>query len=122
MSDRPERQGLLRRLSTWASSSDQEVRDLREAHEEGQLAIADAPDRETVWIGGTLRSVTLRPRGGTPVLEAELDDGTGVVVLVWLGRRRIIGVSAGRSLRVAGRIGQQEGRRVIFNPRYELLP
>ncbi len=121
MSERSGRGGLLHRLSHWASSSDQEVRDLREAHESGQMTVEAAPERELVHLGGTLRAVTLRPRGGVPALEAELDDGTGVVVLVWLGRRRITGIQAGRALRASGRIGSQDGRRVIFNPRYELL-
>ena len=46
-------------------------------------------------LSGTLRTVTLRPRGGVPALEAELDDGTGVIIVVWLGRRRIAGIGAG---------------------------
>ena len=39
--------------------------------------IAEAPDRERVRLRGTLRTVTLRPRGGVPALEAELFDGSG---------------------------------------------
>jgi hypothetical protein len=64
--------------------------------------------------------VTLRPRGGVPALEAELYDGSGIITLVWLGRRRIAGIEPGRNLRVEGRIGRMEGARVMFNPRYEL--
>ena len=61
-------------------------------------------------------------RGGVPALEAELDDGTGVLTVIWLGRRRISGIAPGRSLQVEGRIGRQEGEPVLFNPRYELMP
>lgn len=71
-------------------------------------------------MAGTLRTVTLRPRGGNPALEAELYDGTGVVNLVWLGRRRIAGIEPGRKLRAEGLVSVQDGRKVIFNPRYEL--
>ncbi|MFS3129616.1 OB-fold nucleic acid binding domain-containing protein [Nocardioides sp. Bht2] len=121
--DRPHRSRLRRRISSWANSSDQHARDLRKTYARpGQVSIADAPDREQVRLSGTVRSVTLRPRGGVPALEAELDDGSGVVTLIWLGRRRILGVSAGRSIAVRGRIGVQDNDRVIFNPRYELLP
>lgn len=110
-------------LSRWASSEEQEARDLRSEHaQEGVTRICDAPDREMVWLRGTLHTVSLQPRGGVPALEADLDDGTGVVTLLWLGRRRIAGIEAGRSLSARGRIGVQDGRRVMFNPRYELMP
>jgi hypothetical protein len=84
--------------------------------------ISDVVDRNVVKVKGTLRTVTLRPRAGLPALEAELYDGTGAVVLVWLGRRRIEGIETGRVLTASGRVSTQEGRRVIFNPRYELQP
>jgi hypothetical protein len=64
--------------------------------------------------------VTLRPRGGVPALEAELYDGTDLITLIWLGRRRITGIEPGRTVQVVGRIGTQHGTRVMFNPRYEL--
>lgn len=121
MAGRGER--LLRNLSSWASSSDQHARELRKAGEaSGAQTIAEAPDREQVRLTGTLRTVSLRPRGGVPALEAELYDGTGAITVVWLGRRRIAGVGPGRSITVQGRIGVQDNVRVMFNPRYELQP
>ncbi|HWM73829.1 MAG TPA: OB-fold nucleic acid binding domain-containing protein [Nocardioides sp.] len=119
----PGKSRLRRTISNWASSTDQHARDLRRSHQvEDGTPIADAPDRELVRLRGTLRTVTLRPRGGVPALEAELDDGSGVLTIVWLGRRRIAGISPGRSLQVQGRIGVHEGHRIIYNPRYELIP
>lgn len=82
--------------------------------------IVDAADRDYVDLQGSLRTVTLRPRGGVPALEAELYDGSGVITIIWLGRRRIAGIEPGRSLKVSGRIGVQDGGRVMYNPRYEL--
>jgi hypothetical protein len=38
-----------------------------------------------------------------------------------LGRREIAGLSPGRQLRATGRITSTDNRRVIFNPRYELV-
>lgn len=87
---------------------------------DGCCPIADAGDRERVVLRGSLRTVTLRPRGGVPALEAELYDGSGFITLIWLGRRRIAGIEAGRAIMVEGRIGVQEKMRVMFNPRYEL--
>lgn len=114
---------LRQTISRWANTSDQEARDLRRTFSRpGRMSIADAPNRERVQLRGTLRTVTLRPRGGVPALEAELFDGTAVLVLVWLGRRRISGIDPGRALEVTGRIGVQEGVRVMYNPRYELIP
>jgi hypothetical protein len=54
-------------------------------------------------------------------LEAELFDGSGSLILVWLGRREIAAISPGRSLEVRGRIGRHGGDRIIYNPRYTLL-
>jgi hypothetical protein len=119
----PEKNKLRRTISRWASSTDQHARDLRRTHSEsGEMTIAEAPDREIVELRGTLRTVTLRPRGGVPALEAELDDGSGVLTIVWLGRRRIAGISPGHSMRVGGRIGIHGGIRIMYNPRYELMP
>jgi hypothetical protein len=42
------------------------------------------------------------------------------VTLIWLGRRKIEGVVAGRQLKAYGRIGMRSGNRIIYNPRYEL--
>ena len=71
-------------------------------------------------IRGTLRTLTLRPRGGVPALEAELYDGTGTLTVIWLGRRQIAGIAPGRAIEVEGRIGVHDNSRVIYNPRYEL--
>jgi hypothetical protein len=116
--------GRLRQaLSRWADSQDQHQRDLRASHTREQaVSIAEAPTREQVTVSGVLRTVTLRPRGGVPALEAELDDGSGVITVVWLGRRRITGVEPGRSVSVTGCIGTQGGAPLMFNPRYELRP
>ncbi|MFT4081568.1 MAG: OB-fold nucleic acid binding domain-containing protein [Nocardioides sp.] len=116
--------GRLRRsLSAWANNASQEARDLQDAYANKDVArIVDAPDRAQVRLRGTLRTVTLRPRGGVPALEAELFDGSGVITLVWLGRRRIAGINPGRSLDVIGRIGSHDGVRTLYNPRYTLIP
>lgn len=119
----PEKRRLRRNISSWASSSDQHARDLRKTHAESGLdTVAEAPDRARVRLRGILRTVTLRPRGGVPALEAELFDGSGVITIVWLGRRRITGISPGRSLEIQGRIGAHDGVRIMYNPRYELIP
>ena len=116
---------LRRTLSRWASTDDQHARDMRRefaADEAGLDRIGEARDRDRVRLRGTLRTVTLRPRGGVPALEAELYDGTGSITVVWLGRRQIVGVVPGRSMEIQGRIGRHDGHRIMYNPRYELMP
>ena len=114
--------GRLRKsLSKWASSADMEARELKEgAVKAGCCPIAEADDRSRVELQGSIRTVTLRPRGGVPALEAELYDGSALITIVWLGRRRIAGIEPGRQIKVVGRIGVQDRMRVMFNPRYEL--
>nr|MDT0664476.1 OB-fold nucleic acid binding domain-containing protein [Micromonospora sp. DSM 115978] len=62
-----------------------------------------------------------RSRAGAPSLEADIYDGSGTVTLVFLGRKYIPGIEAGRSLKASGRVTVQDRRTTIFNPRYELL-
>jgi hypothetical protein len=115
------RSRLRASLSKWASSADMEARELKEdTARAGCCPIAEADDRQRVELQGSLRTVTLRPRGGVPALEAELYDGSALVTIVWLGRRRIAGIEPGRAIRVVGRVGVQNKARVMFNPRYEL--
>jgi hypothetical protein len=119
------RPGRLRAsLDRFFSSEEQrDAADLRsKVAADGATAVSTCCDRQLVTVSGTLRSVVLTPRDGAPALEAELFDGTGVVVLVWLGRRRIPGLDCGRSLTAHGRVLVHDGRRVIYNPRYELRP
>ena len=110
---------VVHRLTTQAHELDAE--DLqRQSNHLGATAVSDCVDRMPVTVFGTIRSLTIRPRAGTPALEAELFDGSGVVTLVWLGRRTIAGIEPGRRLRATGRITPGEGRRRIYPPRYEL--
>jgi hypothetical protein len=122
--DAPREGGRLRRAVRRLASEDSEIEadDLqRQAVSSGATTVASCQERQLVTVHGTVRSLTLRPRAGTPALEVELYDGSGSVTLVWLGRREIAGMSPGRQLRATGRITSNGNRRVIFNPRYELI-
>jgi hypothetical protein len=117
--------GRFRRMLDWLSTSqeDLESEELQEdARASGCTRISECNDRQVVRVAGTLRTVTLRPRAGVPALEAELFDGTAPLDVVWLGRRSIGGIEPGRRLIASGRISMSHGRRVLFNPKYELRP
>lgn len=87
----------------------------------GAEKVSACRERDSVCVAGTIRSVTLKSLAGAPSLEAEVYDGSGSVVAVFLGRRRIPGIDAGRSIVLHGRLSSQDHRPTIFNPRYELI-
>lgn len=119
------RGGFWQALGRWAASSeaerDAEVLRVR-ADSSGCARLANVTERALARVRGIVHTVTLQPRAGTPALEVELFDGSDVVTLIWLGQRRIGGIDVGRRMIVTGRVTTLDGRRVMFNPRYELLP
>lgn len=84
--------------------------------------IAQCESGAQVEVVGNIRSVTVAPSTKSPALEIELYDGSGVVTVVWMGRRVIPGIVAGRTVKVCGRLTCNADRSIIFNPRYELKP
>lgn len=113
---------LLRRITT--SDDELEAAQLcRAAAESGATRVDSCLRGQLIELYGRLRSVQHIPGWGllsSPTVEAELFDGSGSVTLVWLGRAVILGIMAGRQLRVRGRIAMREGRRVMYNPNYAL--
>jgi len=112
----------LRRLTADPSELDAEelLSDVRKSA--GCQPVANCSRGKVVTVTGRLKSVVYLPQGSVPTLEAELYDGSGSVVLVWLGRRQITGIEPGRTLTARGRIAENQGRGVIYNPWYELSP
>jgi hypothetical protein len=110
---------LVRRLTS--DVEDLDADDLSEQAEAGGAQRAcDCRSGQEVTVLGRLRSVELSPRDAAATLEAELFDGTEGVTLVWLGRRRIPGIEPGRTVKAKGRIAVRDGRKVLYNPYYEL--
>ncbi|WP_432557483.1 OB-fold nucleic acid binding domain-containing protein [Granulicoccus sp. GXG6511] len=111
--------GALRRMVS--STAERDAEDMRRlAEEQGARPVDECVDRERVSLVGTIRSVTIPPPEEPPRLEAEFDDGSGQVKLIFMGRRSISGIQAGSILRIEGRLSCQRGQRKMFNPRYEL--
>lgn len=117
--------GRLRRAVQRLTRSDADVEAQRlqalASAQQGCTPIQQVVARQRVVVSGCVRTVTVRPRSGRPCLEAQIYDGTGLVTLCWLGRRRIPGINPGRSLQVQGLVSDNEGRLTMYNPRYELL-
>ena len=71
---------------------------------------------------GRLKSVTVRPVEGVPVLECALIHGDSVVVLRFMGRRRVIGIRPGVTIKARGTVRRDvDNRLVMDNPSYALL-
>lgn len=112
---------VLRRLTE--SSAEIDAEELRRASAEtGGMPARQCARGQLVSVSGRLRTVVYTPRTNLPTLEADLYDGSGVVTLVWLGRRHIAGIEPGRQLRARGRLAIRDDRKVIYNPHYELEP
>lgn len=88
----------------------------------GCVSIVDAPLGRVVRIHGDITSVILRPATTNRALEAEIDDGTARLVIVWLGRSTIRGIEPGRGITIEGRVVRLDDRFLMHNPRYELAP
>jgi hypothetical protein len=89
----------------------------------GAMSIVDLPPRVEGTVVGEITSLRIVPRAGSPSLEATITDGTGSMLVVWTGRRKIAGVSPGKRLVLSGRGAATgpKGRLLMFNPSYELL-
>jgi hypothetical protein len=110
---------MLRRLTSEVDELDAD--DLSEDSERsGAQRAAECACGQEVTVFGRLRSVEFCPQDADASLEAELFDGTEGVTLIWLGRRRIPGIEPGRTMRVRGRLALREGRKVLYNPFYEI--
>jgi len=110
---------MLRKLT-----SDVEVLDAddlsEDAEREGAQRAAECACGQEVTVFGRLRSVEFCSPDAKASLEAELFDGTDGVTLIWMGRRRIPGIEPGRTVRARGRLAVRDGRKVIYNPFYEI--
>jgi hypothetical protein len=110
---------FLRRLT--ASDSELDAEELRsDAKQCGSMPALTCRRGQIVSLKGRLRTVVYTPRTNLPTLEAELFDGSDLVTLVWLGRRHIAGIEPGRAITAKGRIAVRDGRKVLYNPYYEL--
>lgn len=90
---------------------------------------ADARPRCRAVLSGSVRQVVVHgalvvraPAGQRTrgiAVDAFLDDGSGTIVVRWLGRAAVAGVARGASLRVEGTVNEVSGQLMILNPIYQ---
>ncbi len=84
--------------------------------------ISDALPRDRLVISGVIRSSASTVHYGAPGFECTLDDGTGQIGLLFLGRRSVAGLARGIGCTVEGTARMVEGRLVVWNPLYRIEP
>jgi hypothetical protein len=88
--------------------------------ERGGESLDDLVLRRPVRLAGEVRSVRIVPRAGADALEATVTDGRHFVTAVFLGRRKVVGISPGRRLILEGVVAEDAGEKFIYNPIYTL--
>lgn len=87
----------------------------------GVTPMSQIVPRAQFRVAGEVRAVRIVPRAGAPALEVTVSDGRGSVVAVFLGRRKIAGMSPGRRVLLTGMVGRDGNRFIVYNPEYILL-
>ncbi len=83
--------------------------------------IGDVRWRDHVRVQGQVHAVRVAPQRDVPTFEVVLDDGTGTMLAVFLGRREVAGLKVGGRLEITGTAGVHQNRLAVLNPSYRLL-
>ena len=115
--------GALRRFLERLTESDEarlaaEIREWADSVP-GTTRIADVTLREKVKIAGVVRRLTVFPMKDNESLEAVVADGSGELVVRFMGRRAIGGLGLGTRVVVEGLVSEQRGEVQMMNPRLE---
>ena len=84
--------------------------------------VADASPRGRIVVTGTIHQGSNRRVGGTASSYLLLDDGSGRMGLLFVGRQKVPGLTTGARCTVEGTVTMKGGRPVIWNPLYRLEP
>ncbi|HEX4863753.1 MAG TPA: hypothetical protein VFV02_06755 [Acidimicrobiales bacterium] len=82
--------------------------------------VIDAEPRGRAVVTGLIVDVDRIFVGGNASGRFVLDDGTGQVELVFLGRPNVAGLSFGTCLTVEGTVRIEDSRILIWNPLYRI--
>jgi RecG-like helicase len=84
-------------------------------------AIASVEYRTRVRVAGRVHSMRIQPWGGAATLQCKLMDDTGGLLVVFLGRRHVAGITLGTRLVAEGMVGAEGGHLALLNPDYSIL-
>jgi RecG-like helicase len=84
--------------------------------------IADVEPRAKLVVTGLVLHQCTKRVGGSLSGLYVLDDGTGQVDLVFLGRPSVAGLEVGACVTIEGTVRSESDRLVVWNPVYRLEP
>lgn len=88
----------------------------------GTVPIPNLKPRQRARVAGRVKSLTVQPWGNVPTLQVQLTDDQGKLVVAFLGRRQIAGLTPGSRIVVDGTVTERRSQLVMINPEYEFLP
>jgi hypothetical protein len=92
-------------------------------HDVGVTPIEEVVPRRPAKVAGVIQNIRIEPREGTGSIEATIIDGTGEVLVRWLGRSSLPGIQLGMGLIVEGTPGEtKDGYLTVMNPDFSLVP
>jgi hypothetical protein len=83
--------------------------------------IGEARPRVRARFEGQIHRIRIQPQAAVPTLEVVLEDDTGRVSALFMGRRGIAGVQCGGRLAIEGTPVAGERGLTLYNPAYDLL-
>lgn len=85
------------------------------------IRIADAEPRKTARVAGRVAAVRVEASDAPPQFAIQIDDGSGRMDAIFMGRRSVPGIEPGAHVALEGTVCASESLLRMFNPRYELL-
>jgi hypothetical protein len=82
--------------------------------------VADAVDRGRVLVRGSICKTETVRLGKSFAYECLLEDSTGTLALVFVGRQSVPGMTVGSSCVAEGTARSAHGRLEVWNPLYRL--
>ncbi len=87
----------------------------------GAVPIGNLRARQPARVAGRIKTVRVQPRAGVSSLECTIGDGTGQLLLVFQGRRRVAGIEPGARVVVEGMVAARGRNLVMVNPLYWIM-
>jgi hypothetical protein len=84
------------------------------------IPMAQARPRIRGRFEGDVRRLRVQPQAGVRTLELQLNDGSGRLIVLFMGRRSIPGIECGSRLQIEGTPVAGEHGLMLYNPSYEL--
>lgn len=105
-----------------ASNEDLAAEELAEQSEtRGSTLIEEIERGKHIQVTGVVKSLIVKPNSQNPSFEIEVFDGSGILIVIWQGRRKISGIEPGTQIEVEGRITHMGAKPCLHNPIYKIL-